>query len=248
MAEAVTLDLWYTLWYQTPGERSEFRREKSRVWRECLAAAGASPKRARTLREALARERDRHTRAGAAWSPRLAASWIGERYGLRVDIEALEQGLDRAVAHASVHLTRGAERFVAEMRRQRRRIGLVSNIVEETGSSMTVRLAREGMLDWFDACAISSEVGWAKPDRRIFLACLRQLGARPATAVHVGDLPADVRGARAAGMNTIWFWGADRWSSRADRILRRSASLSAPRVRTWTQAADAVTRALGTQR
>ncbi|MCW6167492.1 MAG: HAD family hydrolase [Thermoplasmatales archaeon] len=211
MVDAVTLDLWYTLWYQRPNERADFRRRKRRVWSDCLRAAGASPAEVRTSSKALRLERLRHVVDGTAWSPRLAAAWLGKHAGIRVDVGALEFELDRVVAQ-----------------------------IPETPMSIRSRLAEDGMMDWFDALAISSEVGWAKPDPRIFWDCLRRLRAPPTNSVHVGDLPADIRGARAAHMKAVWFWGADRWSSRADRSIRRSARLNLPRIRTWTGVAHAL--------
>ncbi len=240
MVDAVTVDLWYTLWYQRSSERAEFRRRKARVWSDCLRTAGASPREVRASCTLLAAERARHLRDGTPWSPRLAASWLRRRTGLRVDVGAVEFGLDQVVARIPLHRTPGSEQFVNRMRRQGRRIGLVSNILEETASSIRSRLGEEKIAGWFDALAISSEVGWAKPDPRIFWDCLRRLHVSPANAVHVGDLPVDVEGAQAARMRAVWFWGADRWSSRADRSARRAASLDAPRVRTWTEAARAV--------
>jgi epoxide hydrolase-like predicted phosphatase len=52
----------------------------------------------------------------------------------------------------------------------------------------------------FDAVVTSGEVGFAKPDRRIYLLTARRLGLDPATCVFVDDLAANVRGAAAAGM------------------------------------------------
>ena len=47
----------------------------------------------------------------------------------------------------------------------------------------------------------SREVGLDKPDPRIFLAALSELGVAPAEAAHVGDsVPRDVKGALAAGL------------------------------------------------
>ncbi len=240
VVDAVTLDLWYTLWYQRPHERADFRRRKLRVWSDCLRAAGASSAEVRTSSKALSLERRRHVVDGTAWSPRLAAAWLGKHVGIRVDVGALEFELDRVVAQIPVHRTPGSEQFVERMRRQGRRIGLVSNILEETPISIRRRLAEDGMMDWFDALAISSEVGWAKPDPRIFWDCLHHLRAPPRNSVHVGDLPVDIRGARAAHMKAVWFWGADHWSSRTDRSARRSARLNLPRIRTWTEVAHAL--------
>ncbi|HEY3872940.1 MAG TPA: HAD family phosphatase [Actinocrinis sp.] len=57
--------------------------------------------------------------------------------------------------------------------------------------------------DWdvlFDAVVISGEVGMRKPDPDIYLYTLEQLGCRPAEAVFVDDLEANIRGAAAVGI------------------------------------------------
>ena len=56
---------------------------------------------------------------------------------------------------------------------------------------------------------LADEVGWRKPDPRIFGSALDRLGVAAGDAVHVGDrLDADVGGAAAAGITTVqalWF-------------------------------------------
>ncbi len=52
---------------------------------------------------------------------------------------------------------------------------------------------------------LSGEVGFDKPDGRIFEAALHALGKRPEQVLYVGDHPAnDVAGAAAVGMRTCW--------------------------------------------
>ena len=52
---------------------------------------------------------------------------------------------------------------------------------------------------------ISEELGFRKPRREIFEATLERLGASRGETVHVGDnLKADVAGAAAVGIRSIW--------------------------------------------
>lgn len=63
--------------------------------------------------------------------------------------------------------------------------------------------------DWFDALAVSAEVGAEKPNPAIFWAACELLGVKPEEAVHVGDdRRNDVWGARDAGCDA-WLWGED---------------------------------------
>jgi len=92
---------------------------------------------------------------------------------------------------------------VLDRLRGRARLGLCSNF----SHAPTARAILEGAsLDArLDAVAISHEVGLRKPRREIFEAALAGLDASPAEAIHVGDnLDADVAGAAALGIRTVW--------------------------------------------
>lgn len=65
------------------------------------------------------------------------------------------------------------------------------------------------VLDLFDAVIISSEVGYEKPDPKIFEAALDQINVEACKAVHVGDdVKADRDGANTFGID-CWLWGVD---------------------------------------
>jgi putative hydrolase of the HAD superfamily len=67
------------------------------------------------------------------------------------------------------------------------------------------KLIETGIADRFAALAISGESGFAKPDPRLFAACLSQLAVKPEEAVFVGaSFRNDWLGARRAGMRAIW--------------------------------------------
>jgi YjjG family noncanonical pyrimidine nucleotidase len=75
------------------------------------------------------------------------------------------------------------------------------------GEVQRTRIDRLGIGDYFDAVAISAEVGASKPDVEIFDFAFRSLG-QPAkeTAVMVGDnLLADIRGGIKYGIATCWY-------------------------------------------
>jgi HAD superfamily hydrolase (TIGR01509 family) len=66
-------------------------------------------------------------------------------------------------------------------------------------------LADAGLLDRFAGVVISMDTGARKPRPEIFRAALESLGAQPEQTLHVGDsLDADVAGAAALGMPTVW--------------------------------------------
>ncbi len=82
-------------------------------------------------------------------------------------------------------------------------MGLVSNITL-LPELMRADLTSLGLAKFLAATTFSSEVGWRKPDRRIFTTMLDRLGAAPWESVFVGDrLRDDIGGARAVGMRSV---------------------------------------------
>ena len=80
-------------------------------------------------------------------------------------------------------------------------VGIVSN-VPSGGAALAEQL---GLADSIDFAVTSSEVGWEKPDRRIFFEALRRANdTAPNQALMVGDqLESDVNGAVAAGIRPV---------------------------------------------
>lgn len=84
----------------------------------------------------------------------------------------------------------------------RYKLGLITNGPSEIQRAKIVQfdLAR-----WFTVIVVSEEFGVAKPDPAIFLHVANELASDPADCVMIGDNPdADIRGAQAAGMRSIW--------------------------------------------
>ena len=58
---------------------------------------------------------------------------------------------------------------------------------------------------YFEGVIISGNIGYGKPNRRMFAAALELAGAEPEEAVMVGDnLLTDIKGANEAGIRSIW--------------------------------------------
>ncbi|GAC1362623.1 MAG: hypothetical protein NVSMB32_03200 [Actinomycetota bacterium] len=111
--------------------------------------------------------------------------------------------LDHQAFSHSISVPAATLSVLESLAAQGTRMGLVSNI------TLLPRLLRAdldamGVGQYLGAMAFSSEVGWRKPDRRIFAYALERLGATAQEAVMVGDrLRDDISGARAAGMATV---------------------------------------------
>jgi putative hydrolase of the HAD superfamily len=90
------------------------------------------------------------------------------------------------------------------------RLGIVSNTGIRPGRIVRRHLAEQGIIGHFTPEAItwSDEVGWMKPDPRIFRTALMALGCQPHEVAHVGDnRVADVGGARGIGIVPVRYRG-----------------------------------------
>ena len=60
------------------------------------------------------------------------------------------------------------------------------------------------MAEFVDVCINSEEVGFEKPDPRIFECALERFGVMPSEAIHVGDqYYSDVQGALRSGLQPV---------------------------------------------
>lgn len=68
------------------------------------------------------------------------------------------------------------------------------------------RLSASPLSRYFQVLVISEEVGFAKPDPRIFVPALRRIGVGTGEVLYVGDsVTSDMAAARNAGMDFCWF-------------------------------------------
>ncbi len=81
-------------------------------------------------------------------------------------------------------------------------IGIISNGSKDV---QTTKLEAVDLLNRFRTLVFSEEVGYRKPDERIFLHAANLIGARPNYCLYIGDFyMADIVGAHNAGMYTCW--------------------------------------------
>lgn len=108
----------------------------------------------------------------------------------------------------SLRLIRPTFRLYLRLRREAGvRIIVVSNIAEVLWSSIEQKFRISRALD---GAVISSRVGAAKPDRRIFEAAIAAAGVGPADLVFVDDTAVNVRGAEAVGIPAFQVTGGPR--------------------------------------
>jgi len=96
----------------------------------------------------------------------------------------------------------GALDLLTNLRERGYKLALITNGFAETHRD---KLSLLGLDDAFDAIFIADEVGFVKPDARLFRLAAERLGVAPEACAMVGDrFDRDVRGAAAVGMYTVW--------------------------------------------
>lgn len=113
-----------------------------------------------------------------------------------------------------------AREVLAKLRERGMRLGLCSN-APYPPALMREQLERLDLHQYFDAVLFSSEIGWRKPDPRVFTEILGRMGLPARSVWFVGDeWVADIEGARDAGMRAILAPGAKAPMAGAEQLTR----------------------------
>jgi len=136
------------------------------------------------------------------WQKTLAECGHADHGDLAAIVDDLTD-LHIAVRRTGVHLFPDALATLDRLRADGFRLAVVTNGVSETHAEKIIAL---GIRDHFDAVLLPDEVGFAKPDARVFRLACEKLGVAPTEAAMVGDNPfADVAGAKGAGLFAVWY-------------------------------------------
>jgi len=204
--------------------------------RTCTEFAGRAGVEAAAFRTAVQAEkdwfwsdRDRH-RAGRLDLDAARAGIIAgalRRLGREVDGIPLEAARAYALCRrAAVRPFPGALETLAAFRERGVRLALITN-----GASGIQRekIDRFGLAPHFDGIFIEGEMGFGKPDERVFHRALEAVGAEPRDAWVVGDnLEWEIVPAKRLGMGAVWVDPAGRGleiprdpaAARPDRVVR----------------------------
>ena len=86
--------------------------------------------------------------------------------------------------------------------KNRYQLGLITNGLT---ISQKRKIETAGIGDYFNTIIISEEIGFSKPDPKIFLYSCRMLNASPLDSAYIGDnYLLDICGAKNVGMKSIW--------------------------------------------
>lgn len=209
--EAVTFDHWNTLVREDQGVLRDRRLE---AWAGILEGVG------------FAVERQRLDAAFASSWERFVATWhcgSAQYTAVEAAVDIVEElGFDlppgvhddlvatfSSTYGRALHLVDGARECLSTLRDAGLRLGIVCDVGLTPSSVLRANLAKCDVLDLFDHCSFSDEVGAYKPSPVIFEDALRGLGGvAPERAAHIGDLRrTDVAGAQALGMVAVRFTG-----------------------------------------
>jgi putative hydrolase of the HAD superfamily len=106
----------------------------------------------------------------------------------------------------------GMRDVLATLRMQGLKLGIITNGETKFQTRQIEALELHTLVD---TVLISESEGIRKPDRELFIRASNRLRVDPGACVFVGDNPiADVLGAHAAGMRTIWFAPDFEWPSK----------------------------------
>jgi FMN hydrolase / 5-amino-6-(5-phospho-D-ribitylamino)uracil phosphatase len=192
---AVSLDLDNTLWDTPPVlARAEASLAAWLVRNLPLLAERYPPAELAAQRQALARAQPERAHD---------LSWLRTEVLRRA---ALAVGYPAAVAHTAFEVFIAARNEIEpypEVRGALARLAARVPLYALTNGNACVR--RVGLGAYFRGALGAAEAGAAKPDARIYARLLALAGVVPAEMLHVGDdAEADVDGARAAGIGTVW--------------------------------------------
>jgi HAD superfamily hydrolase (TIGR01549 family) len=128
----------------------------------------------------------------------------------------------------------GAVETLATLREQGYRIGMISNTIWPAELHIE-DLAELGLLPYLEHMDFSGEIGFWKPNPRIFQHALHKLEVGSEEAVFVGDNPReDIGGAQGVGMRGIWMRSVEfpLGDARPDATIEALAELP-PIIERW---------------
>jgi len=158
----------------------------------------------------------------------IGAGWYGNRSeeairGALISLAGISPAelpglLDVLGAHES--LDQEMIRFLMPLR-SRYRTAILAN----AGPGRRAELTRLGAVELVDLVIVSAEEGIRKPEPEIYARAAKRLDVAPRECLFVDDKPANVAGARKAGMRAVLFTGTDDLKESFQRLTHKVASV-----------------------
>jgi putative hydrolase of the HAD superfamily len=146
-------------------------------------------------------------------------------------IRAATESRIKRFESALVNIPLSTQETIKKLKSQNKKIGLISNadVGEKAGWN------KSPIAPYFDSVIFSCDVGYAKPDKRIYEISLKELNELPENCIFVGDGgSSELRAAKSFGMTTVMVVGVirDIWPDKieerkeyADFVIENIAKL-----------------------
>ncbi len=215
--QAITFDFWQTLYKS----RAVDYRERTRRLQADLEQAGGKRLTYDQVRTAVKKARN-------VWSH----TWITEQRTLDagewlaimiaelellvdpVELQKLQAGMETSILEGPPILMEEVPAVLEKLTGQYR-LAVISDTGLTPGRMLRHILEQDNIIQYFSHLTFSDELGHSKPHPQSFISALDALNAKPAEAVHIGDLlRTDIAGAQGVGMRGVQYVGAgqDDWS------------------------------------
>jgi len=103
------------------------------------------------------------------------------------------------------------DEVLMELKSRGYKLGLITNTVVSREEHVRMALRRIDIEKYFDVVVTSVDVGFNKPDEKIFFTALKAFNVKPKEAVMVGNrISSDILGGNRIGMKTILY----KWNER----------------------------------
>jgi putative hydrolase of the HAD superfamily len=205
VTQLISFDLWLTLVKSHP----RFKPLRNRLLRDWMAPRMDMETFGQFVRRED-READRRAQAtgeNVGFTARVAAlaGAVGVEVPATADLNHLYRQQSKLFWRYPPQLIDAETLFLLQTLRARGcKLALVSNTGYVHGDVMRRALAGMGLAACFDWMIFSNEIGYAKPDPRIFQALISAADVPAARITHIGDDPvSDVQGARGMGMSAF---------------------------------------------
>jgi FMN phosphatase YigB (HAD superfamily) len=208
LLRAITFDFWDTLYKAPQGQDQAGRRVAA--FKQVLRSMGHMVKEEAIRAAILASWRyanDYQREYGLDITPKGHLDFLLQH--LRLDLTLPEWQLAYQVYTSSLlgHPPRLNEGVLDTLPRLAGtyKLGLICNTGISPGKVLREIMQADDIFGWFDFMVFSDEVGWAKPNVKIFNYALENLQVKNTEAAHVGDDSiTDITGAKKAGMTAVW--------------------------------------------
>lgn len=208
MLKAITFDFWNTLYKPSPDLGISEKRVAS--LQNELNLAGyklADGLVMEIVKQARDYAYDKQRQEGIDISPRSQVDFILEKLGIKIDQpewEKLYQVYSQVLISLPPDLNDGVLDTLPLLARKYK-LAVICNTGVTPGHILRDIMKKDQIFDFFQLTVFSDEMGWAKPNPQIFHYTLQALQVNPEEAAHIGDDSlTDIRGAKKAGMTSIW--------------------------------------------